>query len=186
MIRATLEELRLSEEEMGPLWRLLPGPEPGLTLPAQGDEDGAGDMAGAGAVGGSGDGAGAGSPGGEMAAGGSGHGAGRRLLRVCDTLLDGNELRYVTECIESNWISSAGRFVGAFEERFAAAAGCAHGVACARGPAPPPPAPAGARRSPPRAPGGPGGRGASSPPATGSPCSRTRRKRTAPPIAARR
>jgi perosamine synthetase len=133
MIRATLEELRLSEEEMGPLWRLLPGPEPELTLPAEGDGDGAGDRAGAGAVGGSGHGAGAGSPGGEMAAGGSGHGAGRRLLRVCDTLLDGNELRYVTECIESNWISSAGRFVGAFEERFAAAAGCAHGVACASG-----------------------------------------------------
>ena len=39
MIRATLEELRLSEEEMGPLWRLLPGPEPELTLPPDGDSD---------------------------------------------------------------------------------------------------------------------------------------------------
>jgi perosamine synthetase len=124
MIRATLEKLRLSEEEMGPLWRLLPGPEPELTLPAEGDGDVDADVDGKGA-------------GGEVA-GGSGHGAGaggagRRLLRVCDTLLDGNELRYLTECIESNWISSAGRFVGAFEERFAAAAGCAHGVACASG-----------------------------------------------------
>ena len=121
MIRTTLEELQLSDEEMGPLRRLLPGPEPELKLPASGDRDAAGgDAAGGDAAGGSGNGAAAG-------------GASRRLLRVCDTLLDGNELRYLTECIESNWISSAGRFVGAFEERFAAAAGCAHGVACASG-----------------------------------------------------
>src|SRR6202049_3274386 len=124
MIRATLEKLRLSEEEMGPLWRLLPGPERRLPRAAEGEGDVDADADGKGA-------------GGDVA-GGSGHaagagGAGRRLLRVCDTLLDGNGLRYLTECIESNWISSAGRFVGAFEERFAAAAGCAHGVACASG-----------------------------------------------------
>jgi perosamine synthetase len=104
MIRRMLEELRLSEEEMRPLRRLIPGPEPELTLPA----DGEGDQAAAG-------------------------GAARRILRVCEPLLDGSELRYLTECIESNWISSAGRFVGAFEERFAAAAGCVHGVACSSG-----------------------------------------------------
>jgi perosamine synthetase len=56
-----------------------------------------------------------------------------RILPVAGTRLDGNELRYVTECIESSWISSAGRFVGEFEERFAAAMGCRHGVACCNG-----------------------------------------------------
>jgi perosamine synthetase len=56
-----------------------------------------------------------------------------KILRVAETLLDGNELRYLTECIETNWISSAGRFVRDFEEQFAAAAGCRHGVACANG-----------------------------------------------------
>jgi perosamine synthetase len=62
-----------------------------------------------------------------------GVGGAGRILPVADTRLDGNELRYVTECIESSWISSAGRFVGEFEERFAAAMGCRHGVACCNG-----------------------------------------------------
>jgi perosamine synthetase len=56
-----------------------------------------------------------------------------RVVRVSGTRLDGNELRYVTECITSNWISSAGAFVPRFEAAFAAAVGCAHGVACANG-----------------------------------------------------
>jgi perosamine synthetase len=56
-----------------------------------------------------------------------------RILPVSETLLDGNELRYLTECIQSNWISSLGRFVGEFEELFAAAAGCRHGIACSSG-----------------------------------------------------
>jgi perosamine synthetase len=57
----------------------------------------------------------------------------RRIIPVSDPKLDGNELRYVTQCIQSNWISSAGRFVREFEEAFAAAVGCAHGVACSNG-----------------------------------------------------
>ncbi len=56
-----------------------------------------------------------------------------RVIPVSDTRLDGNELRYLTECIRSNWISSAGPFVRTFEERFARAMGCAFGVACASG-----------------------------------------------------
>ncbi|HVR08641.1 MAG TPA: DegT/DnrJ/EryC1/StrS family aminotransferase [Thermoanaerobaculia bacterium] len=116
MIRRTLEELRLSEAEMAPLRRLLPGPEPELTLPPAGPCPG---------------GAGAGMGGGAAVPGMAG--PDRRLIQVCETLLDGNELRYLTECVESNWVSSAGRFVGDFEQRFAAASGCAHGVACASG-----------------------------------------------------
>ncbi len=57
----------------------------------------------------------------------------RGVIPVSDTQLDGNELRYLTECIRSNWISSAGPFVPEFEERFARAMGCAFGVACASG-----------------------------------------------------
>jgi len=56
-----------------------------------------------------------------------------RTLRVAETLLDGNELRYLTEAVETNWVSSAGRFVGRFEAEFAAAAGCRYGVACSSG-----------------------------------------------------
>ena len=57
----------------------------------------------------------------------------RRIIPVSDPKLDGNELRYLTQCIQSNWISSAGRFVREFEEAFAAAVGCRFGVACANG-----------------------------------------------------
>jgi perosamine synthetase len=56
-----------------------------------------------------------------------------RSLRVSDTDLRGNELRYVTECIESNWISSAGPFVRRFEAEFASAVGAHFGVACSSG-----------------------------------------------------
>jgi perosamine synthetase len=57
----------------------------------------------------------------------------RRFIPVSDPKLDGNELRYVTQCVQSNWISSAGRFVREFEEAFAAAMGCHYGVACCNG-----------------------------------------------------
>jgi perosamine synthetase len=54
-------------------------------------------------------------------------------LRVCETLLDGNERRYVDECFDTNRISSAGSFVTRFEDAFAAAVGCRYGVACSSG-----------------------------------------------------
>jgi perosamine synthetase len=63
----------------------------------------------------------------------NGHAAPREPLRVCETLLDGNERRYVDECFTTNRISSAGAFVTRFEEAFAAAVGCRHGVACSSG-----------------------------------------------------
>lgn len=56
-----------------------------------------------------------------------------RVIPVADTLLDGNELRYVTECVQSNWLSSIGPFVGRFEQAFARRAGCEFGIACANG-----------------------------------------------------
>lgn len=54
-------------------------------------------------------------------------------LRVCETLLDGNERRYVLECFDTNMISSAGPFVARFEAAFAEASGCRFGVACSSG-----------------------------------------------------
>jgi perosamine synthetase len=58
---------------------------------------------------------------------------GGRLVPVAQTLLDGNELRYVSECVEGNWISSAGGFVRPFEQAFARAVGCRFAVACSSG-----------------------------------------------------
>ena len=56
-----------------------------------------------------------------------------RVIPVCEPTLGGNEAKYVLDCIESNWISSAGKYIPRFEEAFAQAAGTRYGVACANG-----------------------------------------------------
>ena len=52
----------------------------------------------------------------------------RPLIHVCEPYLLGNEKKYVMECMESNWISSRGKFVDAFEEGFAAFCGVKYGI----------------------------------------------------------
>lgn len=55
------------------------------------------------------------------------------FLPVCEPLLDGNELAYVTEAVRTGWISSSGSYVGAFEQAFAAYCGVRHGIAVCNG-----------------------------------------------------
>ncbi len=55
------------------------------------------------------------------------------MIPVCEPLLSGKELAYVEECLKTNWISSKGRFINAFEERFAHYCGCKHGIATTSG-----------------------------------------------------
>lgn len=52
---------------------------------------------------------------------------------VNEPLLDGNEEKYVVQCIRTGWISSEGPFVKQFEEQFAARVGRKYGVAVANG-----------------------------------------------------
>jgi perosamine synthetase len=47
--------------------------------------------------------------------------------------LSGNEKRYVLECLETNWISSRGRFVNEFENQFAEFIGVPHAIAVSNG-----------------------------------------------------
>jgi perosamine synthetase len=54
-------------------------------------------------------------------------------IPVNEPLLDGNEKKYLLECIETGWISSEGPFVKAFEEKFAARVGRKHGIAVTNG-----------------------------------------------------
>jgi perosamine synthetase len=61
------------------------------------------------------------------------HPPGARVIRVSETLLDGNELAYVSECVTGNWISSAGSFVPRLQEAFAAAVSCRFAIACSSG-----------------------------------------------------
>jgi perosamine synthetase len=55
------------------------------------------------------------------------------LIPVNQVLLDGNEKKYLNQCIESGWISSEGPFVLQFEEQFAARMGRKHGIAVSNG-----------------------------------------------------
>ncbi len=57
----------------------------------------------------------------------------RSLIPVCEPTLGGNEMKYVQQAIETNWISSAGRFIRDFEARFAELCGVQYGIACANG-----------------------------------------------------
>jgi perosamine synthetase len=55
------------------------------------------------------------------------------MIPVSEPLLNGNEKRYLAECIDSGWISSEGPFVAKFEHAFASYIGRAHGVAVCNG-----------------------------------------------------
>jgi perosamine synthetase len=55
------------------------------------------------------------------------------MIPVSEPLLDGNEKRYLVECISTGWISSEGPFVRKLEEGFAARVGRRHGVAVCNG-----------------------------------------------------
>ena len=47
--------------------------------------------------------------------------------------LTGNEWRYLKECLDTNWVSSAGPFVDRFEREVAAYVGARHAIAVASG-----------------------------------------------------
>src|SRR6266404_4702598 len=55
------------------------------------------------------------------------------MIPVNRPILDGNEKKYLAECIETGWISSEGPFVKRLEAGFAKLMGCAHGVAVCNG-----------------------------------------------------
>ncbi|AFY34234.1 DegT/DnrJ/EryC1/StrS aminotransferase family protein [Calothrix sp. PCC 7507] len=55
------------------------------------------------------------------------------LIPVNEPLLNGNEKKYLNECIETGWISSEGPFVKQFEELFASRMGRRHGIAVSNG-----------------------------------------------------
>ena len=57
----------------------------------------------------------------------------RGIIPVCEPTLGGNELKYIVQAVETNWISSAGTFIREFEAQFAAACGTKYGIACANG-----------------------------------------------------
>jgi perosamine synthetase len=55
------------------------------------------------------------------------------MIQVNEPLLNGNEKKYLNECIDTGWISSEGPFIKQFEERMALTAGRKHGIAVCNG-----------------------------------------------------
>lgn len=55
------------------------------------------------------------------------------MIPVNEPLLDGNEKKYLNECIDTRWISSEGPFVKRFEQKMAEAVGRRHGIAVCNG-----------------------------------------------------
>ncbi len=55
------------------------------------------------------------------------------IVPVCEPLLDGNERRYVLDCLNGNWVSSLGKYIPLFEDQFASYCRATYGVACSSG-----------------------------------------------------
>lgn len=55
------------------------------------------------------------------------------FIPVCEPMLAGNELKYVTEAVSTGWISSSGKYVTEFENQFADYCGCKYGIAVCNG-----------------------------------------------------
>ncbi len=55
------------------------------------------------------------------------------MIPVYEPVFAGLEREYLLECIDTGWLSSLGKYVKLFEEKFAGYAGVKHGVACSSG-----------------------------------------------------
>lgn len=54
-------------------------------------------------------------------------------ISIAVPILNGNERKYVDECIDTGWISANGRFIREFEAQFAAFCGTKYALACSNG-----------------------------------------------------
>ena len=57
----------------------------------------------------------------------------REFIPISNPALVGNELKYVTDCVQTSWVSSLGKYVTRFEEAFAEFCGTEHAVTCSNG-----------------------------------------------------
>lgn len=57
----------------------------------------------------------------------------RGFMPVCEPMLAGNELKYVTDAVSTGWISSSGKYVTDFETAFASYCGVKYAVAVSNG-----------------------------------------------------
>jgi perosamine synthetase len=58
---------------------------------------------------------------------------GNKYIPVCEPLLAGNELKYITDAVSTGWISSNGSYLQKFEQAFAEYCGVKYGVGVCNG-----------------------------------------------------
>ncbi|HEY4147065.1 DegT/DnrJ/EryC1/StrS family aminotransferase [Pinirhizobacter sp.] len=56
-----------------------------------------------------------------------------KRISIAQPKLAGNERKYVLDCLDTNWISSIGKYIGAFEDVFASFCGVKHAIAVNNG-----------------------------------------------------
>lgn len=56
-----------------------------------------------------------------------------KRISMASPVFNGNEKKYLMECIDTGWVSANGRFINEFEASFARACGTKHAIACANG-----------------------------------------------------
>ena len=54
-------------------------------------------------------------------------------ISIANPVFNGNEKKYLMECIDTGWISSNGRFINDFEKEFSGFCDCKYSLACANG-----------------------------------------------------
>jgi len=54
-------------------------------------------------------------------------------MPLCVPILKGNEWKYVKECIDTEWVSSAGKYVDLFEQKISEYTGSKYAIACVNG-----------------------------------------------------
>ena len=57
----------------------------------------------------------------------------RKRIAVAHPVLNGNEKKYVLDCLDTGWISSAGKYISLFEQAFAGFCSTEYAVACSNG-----------------------------------------------------
>lgn len=54
-------------------------------------------------------------------------------IHVSEPVFNGNEKKYVDECIDTTWVSSVGKYIPQFENSFANFCGVKHAISCSNG-----------------------------------------------------
>lgn len=57
----------------------------------------------------------------------------QKPIPVACPVLNGNEKKYVMECIETGWISSVGKYIKPFEQKFSSFCNTRHAISCGNG-----------------------------------------------------